>query len=181
MKSPFSVLSRLGLATAIAAPLFGMALIAAPAQAASSSQFSFSLSVGNAGTYDYQHHRRYQPVCLSYDQVATGLEGQGFQNVRIGTAQAHQSVQAFGTWHHSYYSLTVNRCTGQVYNLQRVSSNTPPRYNHDQARYDSGYAHYDGGYNDGYYAPSSDYGYDYGNGYDYYPNSGGSIQFGFGY
>ena len=176
-----SAYKTLGRAAIVALSLVGAAILSVPVQASGGNQpqFSFSIQLGNGGGYDYHHHSVH-PACLSLGQIVSELQSYGFSNVTIGHALPHYSVLAFGVWHHASYSMTVNRCSGLVSNVQRVRTTHGDRYPRDNGySYDDGRSYVgryprDYGYSYDYgYSPGYDYGYD--NGYD----NGGSFQFGF--
>ena len=178
MKTISSTFRRLGQAALIVCALGVPVLATAPAQAASGGsqpQFSFSIQLDQGGGYDRQYHRQIHAVCLSDSAIVYELENTGFDNMRLGRRVSHNSVVAYGYWHRGYYSMTVNRCSGAVNQVQRIRIQRPP-YNPHSSGYESGYDNgsYYGGYDNGYG------GYDDGY-YDGYQGGGNSFQFGFRY
>jgi hypothetical protein len=173
-----SSFKSLGRAAVVALSLAGAAILSVPVQASSGNQpqFSFSLQLGNGGAYDNYRHRSVHPVCLSLGQIVSELQSYGFSNVTIGHALPRYSVLAFGAWHHASYSMTVNRCSGLVSNVQRVRTTHGDRYPRD-----NGYSYDDGRSYVGRYPRDYGYSYDYGYSPDYYDgyDNGGSFQFGF--
>lgn len=108
-------LFRRVLAVSLVAGAVGLA--AAPAQANPSFNFSFSLGTPRT-TYN-----QYTPPanrCMSNSRIEIGLGNQGYYNVRyVGeTYYGYPEFQAvYGSW---YYTMQVNRCTGNVYNRQQI-------------------------------------------------------------
>jgi hypothetical protein len=172
MTFPTPKLSRFARVAAVALPLIGLGTFAAQA---SQPTVSFSLHLGAPA----HGHYRSQAICLTNGEIAAQLQNEGLHSVRFGNALPHHAVTIYGSWHHSDYSLVVDRCSGQIYGTHLVRAAYPQHYR-DHHPTVTVYAH-DGGYDQGgYYGDTYwDRGYDGGYGYDYSP--GGSFQFGFGY
>jgi hypothetical protein len=134
MLSKFKVAGR---AAVLAVVLGASALSAMPAQAAPGDpSFNFNLQLPNGGgnlqfgTGDDNGRRggpgfrpgpdRGRDACLSDRQIRFQLGDNGFDNVRVGRDLRRGWVEVFATNRRGAYTMQVNRCTGQVANVQRV-------------------------------------------------------------
>lgn len=118
MTFSFAFLKNSGRAAVTALAFGAAALVAMPAMAASGPSFSFGIQIpGNPVHMDHYHSH---PVCLNDDDVASELEDAGWHNVQIGQDLGRGRVLAYGSWGHGWYQMVVNRCTGAVYQVQRV-------------------------------------------------------------
>ncbi len=105
----------------------GFALATAPAQAAEP-QFSFSIQTpdgeinfGNGGVqsrqFRPQHDRR--PVCLEERGLQRAVARQGFRDVDFLDWRGPR-INAVGEFRGRTVSFDVNRCTGEVSNVERL-------------------------------------------------------------
>ena len=117
-----------GRAAIVALTLGAASLSAVPAQAASPS-FSLQLGIGNDGGvmgFDINRAPRgFFPIrkCLSNSQVVRGLERYGFDNVDVVRKLSNTRVLVIGEWDRRYYSMKVNKCTGEVYEIRKLQKN----------------------------------------------------------
>jgi hypothetical protein len=176
MMFPSVKFSRLAQVAAFVIPLLSLGALALPAKAAGQPAFSFSLQLGSPA---YGHYRS-QAACLTNNQIAAQLQGEGLRNIRFGSELHHHAVTVYGAWHHRDYSLVVDRCSGAIYGAHPVQASYPHHYGNQGYGVTIGGGYYDNYDDNGYYDPRyPDRGYDYGrDGYD--SSRGGSFQFGFG-
>jgi hypothetical protein len=107
---------------AVTALVFGAAaLVAMPAMADSGPSFSFGIQIPGGDMRMGPGHFRPHPVCLNDDDVANELEDAGWRHVQVGQDLGRGRVVAFGSWGRGWYQMVVNRCTGAVFQVQRVS------------------------------------------------------------
>ena len=124
-----STVLRSGRAVALAV-LLGAGSFAAPALADSSPSFSFNLQLPGGSVHmgtDRPDRFRPRPVCMSDWQVERELTRSGWHRVRIGRDLGRARVEAFGNWRYrpDLYRMVVNRCTGNVSDVQRVGRPRP--------------------------------------------------------
>ena len=127
MTSLTSSLMKSGRAALIAIALGASAVTAMPAQAQSQPSFNFQLGIGNDGNVmsfgmGTNDRKRYRPIrqCISDREVVRGLRHQGFRNVDVIRNLSRTRVAVVGSWHNGDYSMKVNKCTGEVYDIQRL-------------------------------------------------------------
>lgn len=118
-----------GRAAIVALTLAGATLGALPAQAQSGPSFNFQLGIGPGGNsfgFDLNDGAKKRMnkfprnFCMSDSQVERGLRNYGFRNVDVVRHLSKSRVQAIGDWNRRTYVMTVNKCTGQVTNIERV-------------------------------------------------------------
>ncbi|MDB5561552.1 MAG: hypothetical protein JWN11_970 [Hyphomicrobiales bacterium] len=125
-----------GRAAVLAIVLGASALSAMPAQAAPGDpSFNFNLQLPNGGGNlqfgnGNDNGRRdpgFRPgpnrgrdFCLNDREVRSQLGDNGFDNVRVGRDLRRGWVEVFATNRRGAYTMQVNRCTGQVANVQRI-------------------------------------------------------------
>jgi hypothetical protein len=123
-----SSLKTAGRAAIVALTLGAASLSAMPAQAASPS-FSLQLGIGNDGGvmgFDGKRAPRgFFPIkkCLSNSQVVRGLERYGFDDVEVVRKLSSTRVLVIGEWDWRYYSMKVNKCSGEVYEIRKLQKN----------------------------------------------------------
>lgn len=117
-------------ALTLAAVLGGATLASAPAQAAETVQFGFSInsgdgmsfSFGNGGFNGRQFGGQREPhrqVCFADVQLRKVLRSYGFRNIDLERSRdiwVHATAERNGR----DFEMDINRCTAQVANLQRV-------------------------------------------------------------
>jgi hypothetical protein len=117
-----------GRAAVVALALSATALPATtPAMAQSEPSFSFRLGIGsdgNALSFGLRSGDRDRFVlrdrCLTNRQVVRGLRHHGFRDVDIIRTLSRSRVRVEADWGRRTYRMTVNKCTGEVYNIERV-------------------------------------------------------------
>lgn len=126
---------------AIVALTLGAATITAmPAQAQSQSEpsINFQLGLGNGksgGSMSFStesqrggmqfnqgknHGRVIIDECLTNRQVERGLRDYGFRNVDVVRNLGRDRVLAVASWRNRDYSMKVDKCSGQVYDVKRL-------------------------------------------------------------
>lgn len=112
----FANLKQVAAKASITAALV-VALVASATPAQANPSFNFSFSIGNGGFYQPQ------PVvqnCMNNRRIANGLNNQGYRNVQF-VGERYYGYPEFQGWSGGWvYQMQVNRCTGQVYNVNRV-------------------------------------------------------------
>lgn len=133
MTSLTSSLLKTGRAAAVALALGASVVTAMPVQAASEPSFNFQLGVGkdgnvmsfgaDSGNGRRDHDRRdFRPFhqCVSNREVLRGLRDYGFDYVDIVRDLSRTRVAVVGEWRNRTYAMKVNKCTGEVYDVQRL-------------------------------------------------------------
>ena len=122
-----STLKTSGRAALVALAMGAVSMTAMPVQAASEPSFSFQLGIGNnGGVMGFELNKKakkgYYPIkkCLTNSQVESGLESYGFDDADVVRRLSSTRVLVVAEWNNRYYSLTVNKCTGEVYNVKRL-------------------------------------------------------------
>lgn len=122
-----STLKKSGRAALIALAMGAVGMTAMPVQAAEPS-FNFQLGIGNDGGvmgFDLNNKKNYNKYkkikgCLSNNQVERGLEWYGYDEANVVKKLSSSKVLVIAEWHNKYYSMTVNKCTGEVYNVKKL-------------------------------------------------------------
>ncbi|MDB5542376.1 MAG: hypothetical protein JWQ89_4103 [Devosia sp.] len=146
-----STVMKFGRAALVALTLGVTAITAMPVQAQS---FNFEFGIqggGNSFSYGFDNGRRFKRECLTNREIRRGLNRSGFDNVRFVDRQGVR-VYVLADYGRRTYSMTVNRCTGRVSNIERVR------------RGGGGYGGYNGYGNDG---PGFGMEFNFGNGNNY--------------
>jgi hypothetical protein len=121
-----STFQKAGRAIVVAAALGASSLAAMPAQAASQPSLNFQLGIGNDGsviTFGAGRAPRGSfPIkkCLTNRQIERGLERHGFDDANVVRNLSNTRVLVRADWGRYDYSLKVNRCSGQVYDIERI-------------------------------------------------------------
>jgi hypothetical protein len=128
MTLALSTLMKSGRAALVALALGAASVTAMPVQAAEPS-FNFQLGIGNDGgvmgfefgNKSYKNKGHF-PIkqCLTDRQVERGLERYGFDDADVVRKLSKSRVLVIAEWNHRFYSLTVNKCTGEVSNVKRL-------------------------------------------------------------
>jgi hypothetical protein len=116
-------LKNSGRAAAMAVAFSTAALVAMPAMAASGPSFSFGIQIPGGDVYvgPGPRHFHQRPVCLGDDDIINELEDAGWRRVQIGDDIGRGRVIAYAAWGRGWYQMVVNRCTGSVNQVQRIS------------------------------------------------------------
>ena len=123
-----SLLKKSGRAALVAVAMGAVSMTAMPAQAAGGEpSFNFQLGIGNGGDVqgfelNKKSKKGYYPIkkCLSDRQVERGLQYYGFDDADVVRKLGKSRVLVVAEWNNRYYSLTVDKCSGEVYNVKRL-------------------------------------------------------------
>ena len=122
-----STLKKSGRAALVALAMGAVSMTAMPVQAAGEPSFNFQLGIGNdGGVMGFELNKKskkgYFPIkkCLTNRQVENGLEWYGFDDADVVKKLSNSKVLVIAEWHNKFYSMTVNKCTGEVYNVKRL-------------------------------------------------------------
>jgi hypothetical protein len=125
---------KVGSRAAITVLVIGAAtLSAAPAQA-QNFQFDFGIGGGGGGggaNLSFRggddDDRRYRPRCLDKQDVRRGLRRADFEEIRFVSENRRRfKVIAEYDPNNRRYSMTVDRCSGEVYDIERVRRGNRP-------------------------------------------------------
>ncbi len=113
------------LALTLGAATVGTAAMPTAVQA---QEFNFRLGIGNDGSgmsFNFGNsndRRHFRPItrCLTNNQVIRGLRHYGFRNAEIHRNFGRNVVAVIAEYRGRDYSMRVDRCTGEVYNVQRL-------------------------------------------------------------
>jgi len=126
MTLSFSTLKKSGRAAVVALAMGAVGMTAMPVQAAPPS-FEFQLGIGDNGSvmgFDLKNKKgkKWQPIkkCLTDRQVERGLEWYGFDDADVVRKLSSSRVLVIAQDGNRFYSMTVNKCTGEVYNVKRL-------------------------------------------------------------
>ncbi|MBK8083898.1 MAG: hypothetical protein IPK28_08700 [Devosia sp.] len=135
------ILSRLrlsGRVAVIAIALGAATLGVAPVQAQSAPSFSFQLGIGKGGdvqAFGGSKSRGFTAIksCLSNRQVERGLRSFGFRDVNVVRSIGKNRVLVIAEHGRRTYSMKVNKCTGAVYDVERLRARDrfPDRWRDD--------------------------------------------------
>jgi len=122
-----STLKKSGRAALVALAMGAVSMTAMPVQAAEPN-FNFQLGIGNDGGVmgfelnNKKNFNKWKPIkkCLTDKQVERGLEWYGFDDADVVRKLSNSKVLVVAEWNNRYYSMTVNKCTGEVYNVKRL-------------------------------------------------------------
>ncbi len=89
----------------VAAALGFTALAVVPAQAA-----NFSIQLGNNGIHLHDHMHS----CLDDRGIYRQLDDSGWDHIKI-VRSGDDKVIAVASWHHQWYQLLIDRCSGKIY------------------------------------------------------------------
>jgi hypothetical protein len=130
MTLTLSTLKKSGRAALVALALGTVSMTAMPAQAAPEPSLNFQLGIGNDGGvmgFEFNNKKsnnfkKWKPIrkCLSDNQVERGLERYGFDDADVVRKLSKSRVLVVAEWNHRFYSLTVDKCSGEVYNVKRL-------------------------------------------------------------
>jgi hypothetical protein len=128
MTLSISTLKKSGRAALVALAMGAVSMTAMPAQAASEPSFNFQLGIGNDGGVmgfelnNKRNHGKWKPIkkCLTDRQVERGLEWYGFDDADVVRKLSKNRVLVIADWNNRYYSMQVNKCSGEVYDVKRL-------------------------------------------------------------
>ena len=129
MTFTLSTLKKSGRAALVALALGTVSMTAMPAQAAPEPSFNFQLGIGNDGGvmgFEFGNKRnnshKWKPInrCLSDRQVERGLQRYGFDNADVVRSLSRTRVLVVAEWNNRFYSMRVNKCTGEVSDIKRL-------------------------------------------------------------
>lgn len=114
----------------VALTLGAATLTAMPVQAQSEPSFNFQLGIGkggDAGSMSFSQGNQGKKQgriiiddCLTNRQVERGLRDYGFRNVDIVRNLGRDRVLAVASWRNKDYSMKVDKCSGEVYDVKRL-------------------------------------------------------------
>jgi len=117
----------------VALTLAGAGAMAVPAQAASPNidfSINFGLQSPKGGITMRFGDRDHRRVCLSDSQIRSGLNRNGYRDVRIVRQDRHSNkVLAVAQKRGDWYSMRVDRCTGKVDQVRKVQRNRGGSFN----------------------------------------------------
>ena len=126
MTLSLSTLQKSGRAALVALAMGAVSMTAMPVQAAEPN-FNFQLGIGNDGgvmgfELNKKNSKKWKPIkkCLTNNQVERGLEWYGFDDADVVRRLSNTRVLVVAEWNNRYYSMTVNKCSGEVYNVKRL-------------------------------------------------------------
>lgn len=126
MTLSLSTLKKSGRAALVALAMGAVSMTAMPVQAAEPN-FNFQLGIGNnGGVFGFElnnkNKKKYFPIkkCLTNSQVENALEWYGFDDADVVKKLSKSKVLVIAEWNNKYYSMTVNKCTGEVYNVKKL-------------------------------------------------------------
>lgn len=123
MTPTLSRLSAVGRAAIVALTLGAATITAMPAQAAPS--FSIEFGVGDRAdgpSFRNDRHRnnRHNRSCLTNRQVERGLRHYGYRDAHVVKNLNRSRVLVVAEKGRRDYSMKVNKCTGTVYDVERL-------------------------------------------------------------
>jgi hypothetical protein len=119
MTPVLSSVMRSSRAAIVALTLGATAFTAMPVQAQS---FNFEFGIqggGNSFSYGFDNGRRIKRDCLTTNEIRRGLRRAGFDDIRFVDRQGIR-VRVIADFGRRTFSMTINRCTGRVSNIERV-------------------------------------------------------------
>jgi hypothetical protein len=119
MTSILSTVMKSGRAAIVAVTLGTAAFTAVPVQAQS---FNFEFGIqggGNSFSYGFDQGRKFKRECLTNREIRRGLNRAGFDDIRFVDRQGVR-VKVIADFGRRTYSMTINRCTGRVSNIERL-------------------------------------------------------------
>lgn len=122
-----------GRAAVVALVLGASVFAAAPVAAQSQPSFNFQFGVGPDGRPSFGvgvdsggDRRPFRPqVCYSDRQIVRALRDEGYRDVEIVRELPRNRVGVVAREGRAYYSMRVNRCTGEVDRIERIRSYRP--------------------------------------------------------
>jgi hypothetical protein len=130
MTNMMSTLKASGRAAIVALTLGASVMAAAPAMAQPS--FNFEFGIGSDGKpsvgfgVDSDGYGRIRPqVCLTDRQIIRGIRNEGYRDVQIVRELSRNRVGVIARDGRTWYSMRVNRCTGEVDRIERLRRYQP--------------------------------------------------------
>lgn len=128
MTLTLSTLKKSGRAALVALAMGAVSMTAMPVQAASEPSFNFQLGIGNDGGVmgfelnNKKNFNKWKPIkkCLTDRQVERGLEWYGFDDADVVRKLTKNRVLVIAEWNNRFYSMRVNKCTGEVSDVKRL-------------------------------------------------------------
>lgn len=127
MTSILSTVMKSGRAAIVAVTLGAAAFTAVPVQAQS---FSFEFGIqggGNSFSYGFNQGRKFKRDCLTTNEIRRGLRRAGFDDIRFLDRRGVR-VRVIADYGRRTYSMTINRCTGRVSNIERLRRGGGPGF-----------------------------------------------------
>lgn len=124
-----STLKASGRAAIVALTLGASMIAAAPAMAQPS--FNFQFGVGPDGKpsvgfgVDSDGDRRPIRICMTDRQIIRGIRDEGYRDVQIVRELSRNRVGVIARDGRVWYSMRVNRCTGEVDRIERLRNFRP--------------------------------------------------------
>lgn len=139
----FPTLKTAGRAALLVLALGTSSLVAMPAQAQSEPRFNFQLGIGPNGPSGFSfgfgndnrrpggpgwHNPGPGRWCMNDQQVRRAVQDYGFRDVRVGRELGRSRVEVIARWGRNggWYSMRVDRCTGEVDRVERIRRNPRP-------------------------------------------------------
>jgi hypothetical protein len=126
-----TTLKTSGRAAIVALTLGAAMFTAAPAMAQPTPEFNFSFGVGADGKPSVgfgvnSGRNRGDYFCMTDRQIVRSLRDEGYRDVEIGRDLGRNRVGVIAKYGRSYYSMRVNRCTGEVDRIQKIRNSFRP-------------------------------------------------------
>ena len=125
MSQIFSTLKSSGRVALVAVMLGAASLGATATPVMAQPSFSFDFGIGGGGNgFSFRLNDRGVQVrrdCLTWNEVRRGLRRGGWQNIElVEQSRRRFEVEARSRRDNRMYSMTVDRCTGDVYDIRRL-------------------------------------------------------------
>lgn len=130
MSATHTTLKSFTRAAVVALALGVTAIAAAPAQAAGTVQFGFSIQSPDGSSFSFGNGgfsgRHFQPrqqrrTCLADWQAANVASTRGFSHVKVKSTSRH-TVKLTGWFRGHAYTMNVGRCSGKLTNIAKIQS-----------------------------------------------------------
>jgi hypothetical protein len=102
---------------ALVAVLLGGSMIPMATPAMAQPNLNFSIDIG--GDYQVRQGKRFYKRCLNDRQVIRALRDYGWRDIEITRQLRGDRVEANARWRGDRYSVRVDKCTGEVYDVRR--------------------------------------------------------------
>jgi hypothetical protein len=127
-----STLKASGRAAIVALTLGASVFTAVPAMAQPTPSFNFQFGIGSDGKpsvgFGVDSGNGYYDddfECLTNRQIIRGLRDEGYRDIEIVSELRRNRVGVVARYGRHYYSMRVNRCTGEVDRVQRLRGFRP--------------------------------------------------------
>lgn len=114
-----STVMKSGRAAIVALTLGAATFTALPVQAQS---FNFEFGIqggGDSFSYGFDRGRKFRRDCLTNTEIRRGLRRSGFDDIRFADRRGVR-ITVIADHGRRTYSMTINRCTGRVSDIERV-------------------------------------------------------------